>query len=159
VKWPAGTNADEIVEEVVALTDLAPTFLSFADAGDMGDFNGAVLPRQAGSTGREVYSEGMFWGIEKTALTTRDYKLIYCPYAYPSQPKFEVYDRAADRAEHNDLADSEAAAEQRRRLVALASDSQTAAEQWEHSGKQEFHGIDLSNATREKLRTLGYIGD
>jgi arylsulfatase A-like enzyme len=159
VKWPGADEASEVIEELVALADLPATFLAAADAAHTGEFRGSPLPRKAGGDEREAYSEGMFWGVERVALTTPEYKIIYQPYGYGSRPRFEVYDRQGDRAEQDDVADSEAADELRKRLVRLATESEAAAKEWKHPGKQEFHGIDLSDATREKLRALGYIGD
>jgi len=159
VKWPRGFESDEEVMQTVGLIALGPTFL---DAAGLPSEKTSVrpLPQRDGEADMEVFSEGMFWGTERTALTTGDYKIIYHPHRTSDLPVIEVYDRRDDRSEHHDLASDPAeGAPFRDRLAALTAESETAAKRWKPSGKREFRGIDLSDATREKLRTLGYIGD
>ncbi|MDH4180149.1 MAG: sulfatase-like hydrolase/transferase, partial [Armatimonadota bacterium] len=158
VKWPLGWEHEKSVTQTVGLISLGRTFIDAAGVPpEMDSVPG--LPRRDGGLDTEIFSEGMFWGSERTALTTGDYKIIYHPYAHESRPRFEVYDRRHDRAEQHNIAESEDAAALRERLVRLTRDSETAAKQWQPSREQEFRGIDLSNATREKLKALGYIGN
>ncbi len=159
VKWPKGHESGEKVTQTVGLIGLGSTFLEAAGVPSEKD-SAQGLPQRDGGPDMEIFSEAMFWGTERTALTTGDYKIIYHPYRRSDRQRFEVYDRRHDRWERRDLADDpEEAAGLRDRLTGLTAEANTAAGRWKHSTKQEFKGIDLSDATLEKLRTLGYIGD
>ncbi len=159
VKWPAGLEADAHISQTVGLSNLAATFLHVAGCERPRTVTGEPLPRKDGLDGEEVYSEGVLHGLEQVALTTDSYRVIWRPKAGPYPEALRVYDRRADPAEQEDLADTAAAADLRERLKRRAAAALEDCRRWKASHKQEFHGIDLSDATREKLRTLGYIGE
>jgi len=158
VKWPTGWAADERVMQTVGLTELAPTFLEVAGVSTSG-MSGKPLPRREGDGGAEVYSEGMFYGSEQTALTTDGYKLIYRPHEEPGALRFEVYDRRRDRDERQDLGGTGVAAGLREGLVKRTEAAQEAAERWKPRGEKEFEVIDLSAQSKRRLRALGYLAD
>ena len=159
VKWPEGWQSDERVRQTVGLIDLAPTFLDVAQATPMEGMQGQMLPVQDTVRGAEVYSEAVLCGPEQTALTSDEYKVIYRPYASAAGAEFEIYDRRRDRREQHNLADQHAAPGLRDRLMARTEAARAVAIQW-HPG--ETAGTDrlaLSEQTKRKLQTLGYLGD
>ena len=157
VKWPTAAEADEQVSQTVGLVDLAPTFLGFAGAPPMPGMEGAALPRREGLAGAEVYSEGLLYGPDQTALTGDDYKVIYHPHAESGERHFEVYDRRSDREERHDLAGTEAASDLRGRLEELTDESRVAASQVTGTGKAEFRNMILTEEKKRRLRALGYL--
>ena len=159
VKWPEGLDADKRITQTVALADLPATFFEVARSRPPAWLKGGPLPRRDGLPGEAVYSEGILHGVEQTALTTDEYKVIHHPATRLAEERLEVYARGGDREEKTDLAGSDVALDLRGRLVMRTRAAEEAAKKWEVSHEQEFRGIDLSRATREKLRTLGYIGD
>jgi len=159
VKWPGGVEADARVSRTVGTSDLAATFLSLAGSEIPPSLQGDPLPRQEGPGGGEVYSEGILHGLEQVALTTDSHRVIWRPKAPPYPEALRVYDRESDPGEQADLSDTGTAADLRERLKRRAEAALQDSHQWKTSNKQEFQGIDLSDATREKLRTLGYIGE
>ena len=157
VKWPRATEADGRISQTVGLLDLAPTFLEFAGAPPMPGMEGAALPRKDGLVGAEVYSEGLLYGRDQTALTGDDYKVIYHPHAESGERQFEVYDRRSDREEQRDLAGTEAASDLRVRLEELTDESRVAASQMTATGKAEFRNMVLTEERKRRLRALGYL--
>jgi len=159
VKWPEGWPSDHLVTQTVGLAALGHTFLELARAEPMGRAGEPGIPARNGGPGAEVYSEGVFYGLEMTALTTDDYRIIFHPYEDSAGQRFEVYDRKRDRSEQHDLANTEVASKLRKRLEHRTEAARIAAGQWHVDGDQEFETIDLSEQSRSKLRTLGYLGD
>ena len=159
VKWPRGVAAESRIQQVVSMTGLPMTFVELAGAPHLDGAVGQPLPRQSGEGGEEVYSEGVLHGPEQTALTTDRYKAIHRPATQLAGDTYLLYDRSSDRQERVALASSEPASALRERLLSQEKAAQAAARKWKVSNQQEFRGIDLSHATREKLKALGYIGD
>lgn len=157
VKWPKATEADERISQTVGLLDLAPTFLEFAGAPPMPGMEGVALPRRDGLAGAQIYSEGLLYGADQTALTGDDYKVIYHPHAESGEPLFEVYDRRSDPEEQRDLAGTEAASDLRLRLEELTDQSRLAASQVTATGKAEFRNMVLTEERKQRLRALGYL--
>jgi arylsulfatase len=122
VKWPRGVRADSRVSQTVALLDLGRTALELADCRSPDVESRAGLARVDGAPGGQVYSEGLLHSGRQTALTTDAWKLIYTPGENGEAGRFEVYDRAADRGEQEDLAHTDAASDLRERLRRLTEE-------------------------------------
>ena len=118
---------------------------------------GAVLPQRDGPAGSEVYSEGLLYGPDQTAITADDYRVVYHPHADPGEPEFEVYDRRTDREERRDLADTGAASHLRTRLRQLTEESRAAASEVKAAGTREFSNRVLTEKQKERLRAIGYL--
>jgi arylsulfatase len=154
VKWPRGVKADQQISQTVALTDLADTFLELARV-PMGEIQGRPLPRRDGEPGVEVFSEGVLYGAEQTALTSDRYKAIYhLPASGPG--RFEVYDREADRGERRDLSKTGAARDLRERLRVLTEAVMARRVTGNEEGAPRR---EVGEEARRKLRSLGYLGD
>ena len=159
IKWPKGVTADAQVSQVVSMLDLAPTFTELAGSPQLPGAVGRPLPRKSGGDGEEAYSEGILHGPEQTALTTDSYKVIHRPNNPLAGEMYLIYNRKVDRQESTALAEKEASPAIKARLIAQERAAMEAARKWKVSNQQEFRGIDLSHATREKLKDLGYIGE
>jgi arylsulfatase A-like enzyme len=156
VKWPAGTEADDRISGLVGLIDLEPTLLQVAGIASPEGSEGSAWPRRESAGRAEVYSEGVLYGREHTALTTRGYKVIYRPYAEKPEQEYEVYDLAQDPGELNDLSNTEAAEALRRRLKTLTAEADAAVREFEAEGKPR---VRLDEKTRRSLESLGYVGE
>lgn len=158
IKMPEGRPADPVVTQTVGLAALGQTFLELAGADPSGPAGETRIPLRDGAPGAEVYSEGMLYGLEMTALTSDDYKIMFHPYGDSAERRFEVYDRKSDRGEHHDLAGTAVASGLREQLERRTEAARLASAQWERRGGS-FRSIDLSEESQSKLRTLGYLGD
>ena len=155
VKWPSGVTADKLVTQAVPMMHVGGTLLQFAHAPALNGRNEA-LPRREGEALSEVYSEGLLYGKERTALTTDDYKIVYRPYDGSEGERFEVYDRRRDRRERRNLADTKAASDLRSRLRLLTERAeQAAAQAGRDQGGQELR---LSDEAKRRMKSLGYLG-
>ncbi len=158
IKWPKGVMADARIPQVVSMLDLAPTFTELAGSPQLPGAVGRPLPRKSGDKGEAVYSEGILHGPEQTALTTDSYKVIHRPNNPLAGEMYLIYNRKVDCQESAAL-DEKETAPLKARLIAQERAAMEAARKWKVSNQQEFRGIDLSHATREKLKDLGYIGE
>ncbi len=158
IKWPKGITADTQISQIVSMLDLAPTFIELAGSSPLPGAIGRPLPRKSGGAGEEVYSEGILHGPEQTALTMDTYKIIHRANNPLAGEIYLIYDRKVDRQERK-VVDKRETDSLKVRLLAQEKEALSAARQWKVSNQQEFRGIDLSHATREKLKDLGYIGE
>ncbi|HUU53281.1 MAG TPA: sulfatase [Armatimonadota bacterium] len=156
VKWPKGVEADAVVGQTVALGSVTATVLELAGCPPMDGTRVTPLPRWDGGPGAEVFSEGTLHGVEQTALTTDEYKVIYRPGADEGGGAFEVYDRRRDRGERHDLAGTGAASELRARLRALTEEAQATRAR---RGESQVPRIEMTEEERRRLKSLGYLSD
>ena len=156
VKWPKGTEADPIVTQTVSLASLAPTVLEMAGLAKQAGGAASSLPRRDGGPGEMVYSEAPLYGPDQTALTTDHYKVIYHLSADGGDASFEIYDRRHDVGERLDLAAGRAAVELRDRLREMTEGAQKARRE---ASRDEARGGDLDEATKRRLRSLGYLSE
>jgi arylsulfatase A-like enzyme len=156
VKWPGGVTGDKLVTQTVPLMAVAGTLLQLARAPGLNEGDQALPTRDQGSVS-EVYSEGIMYGTEHTALTTDDYRIIYHPYDASRQDWFEVYDRRRDRRERHNLADTEAAWGLRSRLKQLTEAAERAAVQ--AGGGPGARRFPLPDGMKRRMKSLGYVGN
>lgn len=156
VKWPGGVTGDKLVTQTVPLMAVAGTLLHLARAPGLNERDQALPTRDQGSVS-EVYSEGIMYGTEHTALTTDDYRIIYHPYDASRQDWFEVYDRRRDRRERHNLADTEAAWGLRSRLKQLTEAAERAAVQ--AGGGPGARRFPLPDGMKRRMKSLGYVGN
>jgi hypothetical protein len=136
----------------VGLTELGTTLLELTKI-PMGNVQGRPLPRRDGEPGAEVFSEGVLYGSDQTALTTDSYKVIYhLPASGPGV--FEVYDRNRDRGERRNLAETGAARELCERLRVL---TEAAMAQRVTANEKDVPDAKIGEGARRKLRSLGYL--
>jgi hypothetical protein len=135
------------------MKSLAGTRLVLAQAPALNGVEQA-LPQRDGGTPSEVYSEGLLYGKEQTALTTDDYRVVYRAYESTEGERFEVYDRRKDRRERHNLASSGAASELRLRLRRLTQAATAAART---GGGESDRELRLSEGAERKMRSLGYL--
>jgi arylsulfatase A-like enzyme len=155
VKWPRGVTADKVVTHTVPMEFIGGTLLRFAKA-PAPNAPDQALPMRNSQAASEVYSEGLLYGPESTALTTDRCKIIYHPYGGSGSDRFEVYDRTSDRRERHNLAGSATAADLRRHLKALSEGADRAAAQ--AAGDQTGAALSISDAAKRRMRSLGYLG-
>ncbi len=152
VKWPRGIAADRRISQTVGLTELGATLLDLAKLPTR-NMQRRPLPRRDGGLGAEVFSEGVLYGSDQTALTTDSYKVIYhLPASGPGL--FEVYDRKRDRAERQDLAETDAARDLRDHLRILTD---AAMAQRVTANEKDVPDAKVGEGARRKLRSLGYL--
>lgn len=89
-----GTRRDDLV----SITDLAPTILDLAGAGALAGANGRSV-RAAGPPERAVFAESIRFGVEMRSVHRGRYKGI----EVPSQGERTLFDLAADPAERSPL--------------------------------------------------------
>jgi arylsulfatase len=155
VKWPRGVQADSHVSQTVALLDLGWTVSELAGCQSPDVQPPSGLARVDGAPGGQVYSEGLLHSDRQTALTTDEWKLIYTPGQDGAAGRFEVYDRATDRGEHEDLAHTDAASDLRERLRGLTEEAAARDERTAATASD----TELGAEARRQLQSLGYLSD
>jgi arylsulfatase A-like enzyme len=156
VKWPQGVSADRQVPQVVGLTNLGATLLEMAGLPIGEGETAPSLPRRAAEKGYDVYSEGMLHVEEQTALTTDRWRIIYRPYSKPPLPTWAVYDRRKDPLEKVNLAESDAAREERARLLHLTEESTRRVAAWAKRRQGKERPV-LTKEAEQQLKSLGYM--
>jgi len=155
VKWPKGVAADRVVTHTVPMRFIAGTLLQLAKAPALNGANQA-LPMRNSQAASEVYSEGLLYGTERTALTTDKYKIVYHPYEGSGNDQFEVYDRSSDRRERHNLASTNAASDLRHHLRALTEGADRTAAQV--TSDPTVGALNISDDAKRRMRSLGYLG-
>lgn len=159
IRLPEGRHAGRVVEEPVALVDIAPTLLALAGLPVPADFQGASLLDLIEGTDdparaeRPIYFESPLTRLGLQGLRKGRWKLI----RNVRHGSVELYDLSEDPGEQHDLADEEVAV--REELTArLAS----WVEEMERSGHQSgWFAVSQRAAPsameQETLRALGYV--
>lgn len=160
VVFPDGRDAGRRIDTLVQSIDLAPTMLDFAGVPQPEVFQGRSLVRLLDGT--ETWDETSFSQIrrynEKWALRTRTHKLIYTGdtkvnrFKLPVVAGFELYDLTVDPGETvNTYVESDSTS------TILAARLQ----QWigERAEALPTDVPSISEEERERLRSVGYIGN
>ena len=144
-----------VIEAPVAAVDVAPTLLDVAGCSRPGSFQGrSLLPLLTGEAELDplpVLSQTSHGGVKVTSMIDGSYKLIMSERAEWTEPRYALYDLAADSQEQVDLHTKEEG--NFRRLVARMEEGleRVAAFSLETAEKE------LSERDIEMLKALGYI--
>lgn len=159
VKWPYGPQFDPVISQTVSLADMGGTLLSLASVSPSAGMKWHVLPKYNQGKGKEVYSEGLLYGIEQTALTNDTRKVIYQPKSLTGKPRFEVYNLRTDKNEQKNIAGKSTALDACRRLEIMTADSLRIAQHIYTKERSSTSRKRLSENTKRNLRSLGYLGN
>jgi arylsulfatase A-like enzyme len=148
MRWPHRLPAGRHVDDVVRMTDVAPTILDLLGVAVPSQRDGeTLLPLVRGEPAapRVALTENMLFAEARVGLRTNDRK-----YVRWENGKEEVYDLHADPRERRDLAGIDDAVNSFRRLYAEADAA---------SGVRRRAAArpNIDGRTRDGLRSLGYI--
>jgi arylsulfatase A-like enzyme len=153
---PPGTHAGRVLEEFATSLDIAPTVLAAAGLPLPGQLQGHPLPLDGGAppARQSVFAEEDLEGNVLQAVRTREWKLIS---ANPDNPRGlapeELYDLPRDPKEKTNVVGSAPAEAEMMRAELGKSVLQARA----HAGASEQ--TEMDPATRQRLKSLGYIQD
>lgn len=172
VRLPGTAVAGRRVATNVSHVDLQPTILELLEVEGPESPHGRSLVPALGAGDlelRDIYAETLVWslemprGISVRALIRDDYKWIRTDKAAPAVPgrRVEVYDMRSDPAELLNLAaevatDSESARADEFRAMSDELDRWSDALESTGANPQR---MPLDDATTQKLKALGYLGD
>jgi len=162
VVLPDGAAAGTTIDRLVQTIDVAPTILDIAGVARPADFEGhslaGLIAGESADWEEIAFAELRRFNL-KWSLRTRDHKLVYTHDTgvnraqVPVVAGYELYDLGADPAEQRDLHASKTELTERlgARLESYAGGGST--------GAAAGAGPDLSDEQRERLRSLGYLGE
>jgi len=161
VKIPGWSVADSVVDRPVELLDLAPTLVEFLQLRGSERMQGrSLLPLMSGRSDAAadyVFSEGGYSKKYQRVIRNGRWKLIHVPSAFDrgwmQGLPFELYDVATDPGERTNLIEDQP-------KVAARLESELL--RWMESaepmpGVSASEDVTIDEATREELRTLGYL--
>lgn len=153
IRFPGRVQAGTKVDSLVQIHDLAPTILEWTDLPVPEGMSGqSLLPALSGEPVRDyAFTEFILYGDDRQSYREGSWKLILGPGFETS----ELYDLASDPGETRNLRD-----EQPRRFRELLVRLRELRAQAAILGELQGRGTDpveIDQATREELRSLGYI--
>ena len=151
-KFPAGASVSSRPSGIARLLDVSPTILSAAGAPLPEEWQGADLAKSIPAT-RAAFAEEDHEGNIVTSVRKGSMKLIRAQEGNPrGLPTVELFDVEGDPGEQRNLVEGRdvEVADLDQEIVAISTGA--ADEAVESAGD-----VDMDDATRERLRALGYI--